>query len=161
MERELRSRLANSKQEAENRRVESALLDRLLEEYPMELPGPLIQAQVDGRVAETRQALETQGLEEAELEARLAEEGRQAFEATSRAMRAVYLMEEIARAREIKVADADVEQELSSIAQRNGVDLAEVRKYYQEEGLFQQLALELLERKVRTFLRESADIKAP
>lgn len=156
---ELRKRLEASKREAEDRRVESALLDRLIEEHPMELPEPLVSAQVESRVAELRQGLEGQGLEPAEVEARLAEERKQAFEATSRAMKAVYLMEEIARARDLQVGDQDIEGELRSIAKRNGVELAEVRKYYREQGLVQQLALELLERKVRSFLREKADIR--
>jgi len=36
-----------------------------------------------------------------------------------------------------------------------------VVKYYQENGLFDQMAIELLERKVRKFLRENAVVKEP
>jgi len=36
-----------------------------------------------------------------------------------------------------------------------------VRKYYQEKRLFDQMAVELLERKVRGFLRENAKITTP
>ena len=157
----VRARIESSKHEAENRRIENALLDRLLAEHPMELPEPLVASQVDARVAELRQALEAQNLDPAQIKERLAEEGRQASEATSRAMRTIYLMEEIARAKDLRIGEKDLEDELRTIAQRNGAELAEVRKYYQDEGLFQQLALELLERNVRSFLRESADIKLP
>ena len=83
-----------------------------------------------------------------------------ATQAAQRSLRAIYVMEAIAGKEELGVTDADVEGELRSIAARNGVEPAEVRKYYQEQGLFQQLGLELLERKVRNFLRETADIRA-
>ena len=78
---------------------------------------------------------------------------------SKRALKAIYLMEEIARTKDLLIKEEDLLAEFTAIAARNGVDLGEVRKYYQEEGLLQQLALELLERKVRHFLRESADIK--
>ena len=38
---------------------------------------------------------------------------------------------------------------------------AEVAKYYRDEGLLRQLGLELLERKVRRYLRASAAIRQP
>ena len=93
------------------------------------------------------------------LEARLAEERSQAFEQQARALRAMYLIEEIAKSEELLVTRDDLTDELNSIAERNGSTFEEVGKYYQEQGLLQQLGIELLERKVRRFLRESADIQ--
>jgi len=60
---------------------------------------------------------------------------------------------------ELKVTQEEMLNELKLIATRNSVTLDEVRKYYQENRMLPQLALELLERKVRRFLRESADIR--
>ena len=51
--------------------------------------------------------------------------------------------------------------ELQRIATRNQASPEDVHKFYSEEGRGQQLAIELLERKVRKFLREKADIQAP
>lgn len=156
---ELRARIQAAKEDQERFRIENELLDRLLEEHPMELPAPLLEAQADARVEELRQSLAEQGFAAEETEERLAEERKQALQGSSRAMRAVYLMEEIAKAESIKVGESDLVAEMRSIAERNQTEFEEVRKYYRQEGLLQQLALELLERKVRSFLRESADIQ--
>jgi len=89
----------------------------------------------------------------------LDEERPQTFEQQAQAPRAMYLIEEIAKREELLVSEGDLKAELQSIAERNGSTFEEVGKYYQEQGLLQQLGIELLERKVRSFLRESADIQ--
>lgn len=156
---EVRTRIRAAKEDQERHRIESEILERLIAEHPMDLPQPLLEAQAEARVEELRQSLTEQGFPAEEVEERLAEERAQALEGSARAMRAVYLMEEIAKVEGIQVTAPDLEAEMRSIAERNETDLDEVRKYYRQEGLVQQLALELLERKVRSFLREAADIQ--
>ena len=155
----IREKIREGKGEQEERRLENAILDKLLEAHPMDLPAPLVEEQTQARMAEMRKMLEAQVTDPDELERRLGEEHLRAEASSKRALKAIYLMEEIARAKDLLIKEEDLLGEFKAIATRNGVDLAEVRKYYQEEGLLQQLALELLERKVRHFLRESADIK--
>jgi trigger factor len=155
----LRTRLGEAKVNQERQRVEMALLDQILERVPMELPEKMLAMQVDAKVAELEESLKDLDLDDAQKAERLEMERQQASEQTARAMRAVYLMEEIAKVEEIQVTQPDLLDEIQAIAIRNGTEPEEVRKYYQEQGLFQQLGLELLERKVRSFLRESADIK--
>lgn len=156
----LRERIEEHKASNERHRVENEILDRVLESHPMEIPEALVDDQADAKVAELRSQLEEEGLDPEELEQRLAEERQRAFAASHRAMRAIYLMEEIAKAEGIQVREEDLLDELREIASRNRTEVDEVRKYYREQGLLQQLALELLERKVRSFLRESADIRS-
>ena len=155
----VRTRMVEAKTQQEEHRLENELLEKLIADHPMELPEPLIEDQAQGKVNEMREALEGQDLDPETIEERLKEEHERALQASTHAMRAVYLMEEVAKRHEIKVEEKDLLDELDSIAKRNDADPAEVRKYYQEEGLVNQLALELLERKVRRFLRESADIQ--
>lgn len=156
---EVRRRILAAKQNQEEQRIEQVLLEKLIENHPMELPEPIVAEQADSKVEEIRAALEEQGLEGSELEARLAEERQVAFENSAKAMRAIYLMEEVAREKKIEVSRDDFEKEFQAIAERNNVGADQVRKYYQEEHLLQQLALELLERKVRVYLRENAKIQ--
>jgi trigger factor len=125
----------------------------------MELPEPMLEAQVQARIGELRQSLVEQEMPPEEVEKRLESETQNILASSARAMKAVYLMEEIAKAEDIQISEQDIVGELRGIAQRNNTDFEEVRKYYQQEGLVQQLALELLERKVRSLLRESADIQ--
>jgi hypothetical protein len=76
-----------------------------------------------------------------------------------KALRAIYLIEEIARAKELRITQEDIEAELSEIARRNGTKPEEVAAYYKEQGLLRQLGLEMLEHKVRRYLRTSAAIR--
>jgi trigger factor len=154
----VRTRILVRKNEIEERRIETALIDLLLEAHPMDLPEPLVEDQARAKVAELRAALEGQGVPVTDLEKRLVEEHARAKAAASRALRAIYLFEEIARKKGLLVNAKDIESELDAIAARNQVGRDEVRKYYREKGLLQELGLELLERKVRSYLRERADI---
>jgi trigger factor len=155
----VRARIQAVKEDEERQRLENALIDKLLESHPMELPMPLVEDQTRARMAELRESLSAQGVVGEEIEERLAAEERRVLAETQRALRALYLMEAIAAKHELQVQQADLLTELRAIAERNGAPLDEVRKYYQEQGLFGQLAMELMERKVRSFLREAADIR--
>ena len=155
----IRSRMETARAEQEEQRIETELLSKLIDAHPMELPEDLVEQQAEARLSELRENLEGQGLSEEERGTRMAQEEPGARDASRRALSAMYLIEEIAKAEELQISSEDVAQEFEAIAKRNGVSLDEVRKYYQEEGLLQQLGMELMERKVRSFLRSSADIR--
>jgi trigger factor len=157
----VRARMQSAKGEAEEQRVESELLERLLEAHPIELPEPLVQDQVDAHEAELVERLQEQGLSAEEAAKRAEGERERARASAEKSLRAVYLIEEIARQKALKVTQEDVAGELKAIAERNGSTPEDVAKYYREQNLLRQLGLELLERKVRRYLRASASIQAP
>jgi FKBP-type peptidyl-prolyl cis-trans isomerase (trigger factor) len=70
-------------------------------------------------------------------------------------------MQAIAEAEKLLVSQDDMRAEVQTIAARNNAKQEEVVEYYQKNGLFDQMAIELLERKVRRFLRENATVKVP
>jgi FKBP-type peptidyl-prolyl cis-trans isomerase (trigger factor) len=76
-------------------------------------------------------------------------------------MRALLVVEAIGEKEELLVTNPDLETELMAIAARNQTTVEEVKEYYEQNNLGQQLAIEILEKKVRRFLRESADIQSP
>ena len=55
----------------------------------------------------------------------------------------------------------DMRAELEAIAKRNQATVEEVGEYYKKQNLYDQMAIEILERKVLRFLRESAQITEP
>jgi FKBP-type peptidyl-prolyl cis-trans isomerase (trigger factor) len=59
------------------------------------------------------------------------------------------------------VTDEELGRELRGIAERNRTSYEDVRNYYREKNLLPQLAMEIVERKVRNFLREKAVVQAP
>lgn len=157
----VRARMLKAKQEAEEERIETALLERVIDEHPMDLPPRIVEDQVEAHQQELREKLKEQGLGEDEAKARAEEERERSHLNAVKSLKAVYLIEEIARAKELQVTEQDVTGEIQAIAARNGTEPAEVAKYYREQSLLRQLGLELLERKVRTYLRTSASIRRP
>jgi trigger factor len=153
-------RMRKGKQEAEEQRLESELLERVIEAHPLEIPAQLVLDQVEAHEAELVAKLAEQGLPEEEARTRAAGERERSRASAEKALRAVYIIEEIARAKELKITESDISAELTDIAARNGTRPEEVAAYYKEQGLLRQLGLEMLERKVRRYLRASAAIRA-
>jgi trigger factor len=152
-------RLRRAKQEGEDQRIEGELLERLLEAHSFQIPAQLVDDQVEAHQAELVEKLVEQGLPEEEARTRAGGERERSRAGAEKALRAIYLIEEIARAKELRVTQEDIAAELADIAARNGTRPEEVAAYYREQGLLRQLGLEMLERKVRRYLRASAAIR--
>ena len=108
------------------------------------------------RLAQLAERLAAQGVPREDLEGQVEEHRGTAREEAEKGLRALLVVEALGKAEELGVGDADLEEEFASIARRNGAEVDEVKRYYAEHGLGQQMAIEILERKVRTFLRERA-----
>jgi len=152
-------RMRRAKQEAEEQRIEAELLERLLAAHPLQIPAQLVDDQVEAHQAELVEKLVEQGIPEEEARTRAGGERERSRTGAEKALRAVYLIEEIARVKELRVTQEDIGAELADIAARNGTRPEEVAAYYREQGLLRQLGLEMLERKVRRYLRASAAIR--
>ncbi len=150
--------LMKSKEHAENQRVESELLDRVIEGHQMPLPEPMLEAQIEARRAQAKAELVQGGASEEQAQAQVDSEAEGTRTAAEKSLRALFLVERIGEAEKLQVGQNDLVDELRQIAQRNQASFEDVKKYYEENGLFQQLSVELLERKVRQLLRTEAKI---
>jgi trigger factor len=157
----LREKLEQEKQNQENVRVENAILDRLLAQHNVDLPDMMLADQARGRLEQLKTQMRQQGVPEEEIEKQAATQEPAAREAAAKGLRALFLMQAIAEKEKLLISREDMERELHAIAQRNQAPVEEVRKYYQEKRLFDAMAIEMLERKVRAFLRENAKITTP
>jgi trigger factor len=157
----VRERLAEAKQQQEDQRVESKILDDLLARHAIELPKMMLDEQTRVRLEGAGREMQQQGLPEDQIRATLESQRPQAEEAAARGLRALFLVQAIGEAEKLLVTREDMEAELQAIAARNRAQVEEVRKYYTDNKLFDQMAVELLERKVRRFLRENARITTP
>ncbi len=157
----IKDRLAENAQERENQRVESALLDEVLQAVDVELPSSMLEQQTEARLNQLGSEMQGNGSSEEEIEAAKAEQKEGAYEEAAKGLKALLVVEAIGETEELLVNNDDMAQELTNIAQRNQTTVEEVQEYYSKNNLGQQLAIEILEKKVRRFLRENADIKAP
>ena len=157
----VRVRLTEAKADRENQRVEAALIERLIGEHAFELPAPMLEEQTQARLAQERKNLEAAGVPADTIDAQLEPHKDKARAAAERGLRALFLVQAVAEAEKLLVGREDMQQELSAIAARNQASVEEVTEYYRKNNLFDQMAIEILERKVRRFLRESAKITEP
>jgi trigger factor len=153
---DLRRRLDQSKRQAERRRAEDAVLDRILEANPVELPDRILDDQIQARVARLRAHLEGSGATPEETEAELEKERARGREEVAKGIRRFFLLEAIAKKEKLFVTEDETTAELQSIAERNDSSLEEVRRYYAEQELLPALRLDLLETKVRGYLYDQA-----
>ena len=156
-----RSQMAEAREQQEHQRQETVLIHQVLDAHDFEIPGPMVEDQVNGRTQQITAQLTEQGLEGDELEAEVAKQSASAREEVNKGTKALFLVSELAEREGLEVTQEDISTELAQIAQRNQSSIEEVLNYYRENRLLDQVAVELIERKVRKFIRENANVQAP
>ncbi|MEM9800355.1 MAG: trigger factor [Planctomycetota bacterium] len=154
-------RLGEAAQQREENRIETALLDRVIESCAFDVPETMVEQQTGARLEQLAQELTSQGRSEEEIAQAREEQSELARADAEKGIRALLVVETIAEAEELLVTREDLDGELGTIAERNQTTIDEVREYYAQNNLGQQLSIEILEKKVRRFLRESADLQEP
>ncbi|MEZ6004830.1 MAG: trigger factor [Planctomycetota bacterium] len=157
----VRESLEEAARERENNRVETVLLDRLIEAVEIELPEPVLEDQTQNRLAGMAQRMAQAGVPQDEIEKERENQKDTARDEAGKGLKALLIVEALGEKEDLLVNHEDIQAELHQIAMRNRTTAEEVRKYYAERNLGQQMAIELLERKVRAFLREHAQISEP
>ncbi|MCB9905302.1 MAG: trigger factor [Planctomycetes bacterium] len=157
-----KDRLTQAKIAQENGRQETLLLEQLIEAHSaMDLPAAMLEAQAQGRTHALRQQLEQQGFTAEAIEAEVEKQADAIRKLVEKGLRAFFLVHAVADKEGIKLSQEDLNNELMNIANRNQASVEEVAKYYRENNLFEQMAIELTERKVRKYLREHAKVTEP
>ena len=156
-----RKQMQEAREHQELQRQEGVLLQQVLGAHDFELPSTMVEEQVNGRVQQLTMQLSQQGLEGEELEAELTKQTETVRDEVVKGTKALFLVSELAEREGLEVTQEDMSGELAQIAQRNQASIEEVMNYYRENRLMDQVAIELIERKVRKFLRENANIQEP
>jgi trigger factor len=158
MKKKVHDDIERQKQAQVDAQVELNLLEKLISAHDIEMPARLIEDQVNNRKASFFQEQTQAGTSEDDAKA-MCEDQEEAFRTEAiHNSKALFLLEDVAQAEELAVQNEDIARKFQEIAQRNQTSVEEVQKYYQENNLINQLAMEILELKVRAFLRENAKI---
>jgi trigger factor len=136
------------------------LVSALLEELDMELPGGLVDAEVEARVRNLLSRLEKDDIDFADY-LRITGQDQEAFLATTReqaeiALSTRILLEAVTAIERIEVADEDVEEAVEAIAASSGTDAAEVLAALQQGGQEEALSSDILRGKALERLVEAA-----
>jgi trigger factor len=157
----VRERLTEAKQQQEDQRIEAQILEGLLAKHTIDLPQMMLDEQVRTRLEQSSREMQQQGVPADKIAEAVEAQRPQAREAAAKGLKALFLVQTIGEREKLLVTREDMEAELQSIAARNRAPIEEVRDYYTKNKLFDQMAIEILERKVRGFLRQNARVTTP
>jgi trigger factor len=127
--------------------VRTQILDQLVAQTPFDLPAELVSRQE--KVVLHRQVLEMRkaGMNDRDIRAREAQIRANAHAETLRSLKEFFILTNIAQAEDVKIEEADVEQEIEAIAERNDESPRRVRARVEREGQGEALGAQILERK--------------
>lgn len=120
----------------------------LLEKVSFDLPERMSGAQVARNVEMQRMQLLQQGLEEAQVERRLAEIRGASEEDTRKRLRTFFLLAKLAQDLGVEVGEAEINASIVQMARGRGVRPDQVRSELQQSGRLNEMALSIREAKV-------------
>lgn len=156
---DLQGRIGEEKERAEKHRQEESLIESALALHPFPLPSSLVQDQANHQLAGFEQRLREGGkLSDDEVKSKLDEARPEAEKQAEAQIRRFFMLDTIAREEQVYVTEGDVEDALREIAAQHNASLEDVRQHYENQELIGDLRANLMDRKVREFLRENAKI---
>lgn len=155
---DLREKISEQKSQMERSRVEEEILDGLYAQNEFHLPEGLVEEETNARKKAYFEDLKKQGAPEEQAKRQIEEAADEIAAASRKGVRNLFLIEGIARKQKLFVTETDIEAELKRIASENDTSLDEVKKYFEEKELFGELRLQLMNVKVREYLRNTADL---
>jgi trigger factor len=153
---DVRRRVEETRTTQARRNAEESLLDQIAAENPFELPGHVVDHQLDARIQQNLVQLHKSNQLPENWEQMIPAEKERLRPDMEKGLRRLFLLEAIAKKEKIFVTEDDLENEFRAIAERNQSTPEEVIQYYQQNNLMGPLRIDLLETKVRAFLFESA-----
>ncbi len=146
----VRERLEDEVSRRADHDVEQALLGKIIEENPFDIPPSLVEATIRQQVANIRQ----QGRDVDEQQ--FAPAMRPAAEFS---VRREYVLNEVAKAEKIEVADEDIVERIQLFATQMGQPVEEIRKDFRTREAMERLHSMVLVDKVVDFLKQNNKIK--
>jgi trigger factor len=160
---ELREKLRKQLQEAEKQRVErdtrAALIEALVAKASFEVPDALIEHHMTQRTESLARGLARQGLDPNKVGVDWREYRESQRDDSVKAARADVLLGEIARREDVKVLDAEIQAEVTRIAEQFGKSPEALRLQMQKDGDLGALRSRIREDKVLDLLKANATIE--
>lgn len=151
----LREQLEKAQKEQSENSVAEQLVAELVKANPIDVPGSLVQQQMQITEQEILQRARMQG----SAPRALGDELRAQVRADSEVkVRAGLLMAEIAKRAEIKIGEEQIEEGLKELAEQSGKNIAKLRVEYRERRKREMLIGMILENKVLDLIEAKAQI---
>lgn len=138
--------------------AENTLLNGLMDENVFTVPSSMVKRQLESMVEDTKRRLSEKGIKPEELSKRDEELKERFKKDAERHVRLLFILDEIAVKEGIDAGDEDLKAAYKSISAQTGKTEEEIRDYYEEKDLVDNLKSKIREERVIAFLLKEAKI---
>ncbi len=143
--------------EHKNRHAENEMFNKLISKIVaahdnFEVPPSIAEMTITDQVEKIKQQYGSAGVEESILRSLYQER-------VELSLKWEYIKRKLELKENITIEDGDIDNEIQRIADKSGIDTKKVKAYYNKEEKMQMLTSQLLDDKVRSFLKENNNIK--
>lgn len=142
----------------ERRNLEYQALVLLDKSSAFDVPQAIVDKHLERLVEETLGRLKKENYSEDDIKSKEDAIREKLKEDALRQVRSYFILDEIAKSEDIKVSDGEIEAALGKIAASSGHSAEEVKKYYDEKDLVDDLAVDIRQSKVFDFIINNANI---
>jgi trigger factor len=155
----VRDDLARAAEQDADRQVRADLLKQLAARVTFEVPGALVEREIDRRIEDFVRRLLEQQVDPRRANIDWEEMRRNQREPAGEAVRAALVLDEVARREKLTVSDEEVEREIARYAERAGRSVPAVRAQLEKERAISRLHAGLRREKAVDFLLACATIE--
>jgi len=139
--------------------VENQILEQILKATTFDMPETIVEAQKKKLTEEFKHNLKHRGLSDDDIKKKEPEILKTAAEKSERDVKVYFILEKVAELDDIKITPEDLDDRMGKIADYSKKTKDEVRKYLQDNDMFDDLIVEMREDKVMDFLVANSKIE--
>jgi trigger factor len=139
--------------------LRSALMEQLIDRNRFEVPDYVVEKQMDSRLSTFVRQLQGQGLDPRSLKIDWDDLRESQRARAEREVRGSFILDRIAEAEKIDVADAELDREISQLAERSGIALDALKARLTKEGSLDSIREQVRNRKALDLVIASADTR--
>jgi trigger factor len=153
---EIKKGIQYRKQSEENEKIESQILQKLLDETPMELPKHFIHHRVEHELAKFKDKTSKENLSPEEMATKIQQQETQLTEQMQQQLKELLIINRLAEENNIETTEEEVDQFIKSIAYSLQKWPNEIKAEYEKRGMMEDVKFQVKTHKVLSFIREHA-----
>jgi len=158
---DIRKQLARQAEVRQERALDEAIVTKILEQVPFELPPSLVRRETGRMLQRYQTRLRQDGLPEDQIREELARAHAEAETRVMRDLRASFVLDKIATQKKVFATESEVQQELARMAASYNQSVDEMEDHMVRNGLMSSLRASIRERKTIAELRGLVTVTEP
>ncbi len=155
----IRAKKLEERQEAQKGDVNDRIMMKLVDSHEFEVPNRLVAYEVNELIKELESNLKSRGMTLESAGMNTDDLVKQYRESAERRIKGDFILKKIGEVEEVKLADEDINKGFGRVAEKYGMTIEEVKKYFRRREDLLPFMSELLSEKILKFLSEQCIIK--